>query len=390
MIDGLSNFVRFTVQVQKRDFRNRHKRVQKHRQQFVGTQFTQAEKDLKRCSRCKITKIEVLDEKSPNTPNGADSGKPDGSTYPLANLLKGIEKSYDPGKFLLGESEISPTDQTNPQQSATESAPVRQRRRTFDETAKPQDTESTSTYALSNEVDEFNVPFILSSDGTTIFGNIDNESKLTEAPIKLSLGENHVDKNGVNHGYGLLHIEADHGKQIRTADFNSVEEFVEKVARDYNKIRLGNNDAGKQTYLLEISDKHNNTLFIQLSRNGKYWNVNSAGIFKKKYSRNKQEIFTRPALGPGTNTDSSGVNSGRSEGVTAPAGNSPQDFTHKDTQKSPTGQTNSKQSVKRVFRPSHPAPPTLTPSVSLQNAPSATFTTTGTKKYRPHGKHGPI
>ena len=135
---------------------------------------------------------------------------------------------------------------------------------------------------------------------------------------------------------------------------------------------------------------HNNTLFIQLSRNRKYWNVNSAGIFKKKYSRNKQEIFTRPALGPGTNTDSSGVNSGRTEGVTAPAGNSPQDFTGKDTQKSPTDQTNSKQSVKRVFRPSHPAPPTLNPSVSLQNAPSATFTTTRTKKYRLHRKHGPI
>ena len=57
MIDGLSNFVLFTVQVQKRDFRNKHKRVQKHRQQFVGTQFTQAERDCKRCSRCKVTKF---------------------------------------------------------------------------------------------------------------------------------------------------------------------------------------------------------------------------------------------------------------------------------------------------------------------------------------------
>jgi hypothetical protein len=62
--------------------------------------------------------------------------------------------------------------------------------------------------------------------------------------------------------------------------------------------------------LLEISDEHNNTLFIQLSRDGKYWNVNSAGIFKKKYSRRKQEVYTRPALEPGTNTDSRGVNSG--------------------------------------------------------------------------------
>ena len=82
--------------------------------------------------------------------------------------------------------------------------------------------------------------------------------------------------------------------------------------------KIGNN----QTYLLEVSDEHNNTLFIQLSRDGKYWNVNSAGIFKKKYSRRMPEVYSRPAFGSGKDTDTTEVNSGQSKGATAPAGNS--------------------------------------------------------------------
>ena len=145
-----------------------------------------------------------------------------------------------------------------------------------------------------------------------------------EANEKLSVGENVKDDNGANHGYGLLHIEAGHGEQIRAAGFASVEEFVEAVARNYDTFREGGIIAGNQTYLLEISYEHNNTLFIQLSRDGSYWNVNSAGIFKMKYSRRKQEVFTRPAVEPDTNTDTSGVDSGQANGVTTPAGNSPQ------------------------------------------------------------------
>jgi hypothetical protein len=180
------------------------------------------------------------------------------------------------------------------------------------------------TAPLSDELNEFDKPFVLSSDNTTTFGEVTEDSGLKAAPIKLSLGENTVDENGVNHGYGLLHIEAGHGEQIRAAGFSSVQEFVETVAKNYDTIREGGIIADNQTYLLEISDDHNNTLFIQLSRDGSYWNINSAGIFKQRYSRRKPEVYTRPALEPGTNTDSSGVNSGQTEGVTAPAGNSPQ------------------------------------------------------------------
>lgn len=198
---------------------------------------------------------------------------------------------------------------------------------------------------LSNEMNEFGVPFIESSDGTTVFGVLTDDSGLSPAPIKLSLGENATDKNGTNHGYGLLHIEAGHGDQIRAAGYSSIKDFVEDVARNYDTIREGGIVANNQTYLLELSDEHNNTLFIQLSRDGSYWNINSAGIFKKKYSRRKPEVFTRPALKTETDTDSGRVDSSRSNGVTAPAGNSHQTSESKDTNISEESNTGSEKSV---------------------------------------------
>ena len=191
----------------------------------------------------------------------------------------------------------------------------------------------------SEEVDEYGNHFVLASNGSSEFGIVDAESGLKHAPIKLSMGENTIDENGNNHGYGLLHIEAQRGEDIRNAGYSSVQEFVESVARNYTDIREGGIIANNQTYLLELVDEHNNTLFIQLSKNGEYWTINSAGIFRKKYSRNKREIYNRPALSPDTNTDTSGVDSGRTDGVTTPAGNSPQTSTDKDTDISETPQS---------------------------------------------------
>lgn len=171
----------------------------------------------------------------------------------------------------------------------------------------------------------------MASDGTSNFGVIDAESGLKQAPIKLSMGDNTIDENGENHGYGLLHIEASRGEAIRNAGYASVKDFVESVAKNYTDIREGGIIANNQTYLLELVDEHNNTLFIQLSKNGEYWTINSAGIFRKKYSRNKRKFYDRPALGSDTNTDISGVDSGHIDGVTTPAGNSPQTSNSKDT-----------------------------------------------------------
>lgn len=184
--------------------------------------------------------------------------------------------------------------------------------------------------AISEELDEFGKPFIKASDGSTIFGYLDEESNLPSLPIRLSLGENHKDEKGINHGYGLLHIDAGHKDQILNAGYSSIAEFVEDVANNYTDIREGAVIADHQTYLLELADDHNNTLFIQMSRDGSFWNVNSAGIFKKKYSRRKPKVYTRPALGNGTVTDANEVNSGQNNGATAPAGNSSKTSDSKD------------------------------------------------------------
>ena len=53
----------------------------------------------------------------------------------------------------------------------------------------------------------------------------------------------------------------------------------------------------------------------------------------------KPKVFTRPALEPDTNTDTSGVDSGQSDGVTTPAGNSPQTSASKVTEKENSVQT---------------------------------------------------
>lgn len=208
-----------------------------------------------------------------------------------------------------------------------------------------QSEEKVTAKLSSDKTDEYGKPLVIAKDGTTTFGIIDPESGLKEAPIQLSLGENHVGEDGKNHGYGLLHIEAGHGEQIRAAGFSSVEDFVEEVAKNYVDIREGAKIGDKQTYLLEVTDNHNNTLFVQLSKDGTYWNVNSAGIFNVKYSRRKPKVYSVPALGEDTNTDTSEVNSGHAEGVTAPAGNSSKTSVSKVINNQSTLQENSEKSV---------------------------------------------
>ena len=50
--------------------------------------------------------------------------------------------------------------------------------------------------------------------------------------------------------------------------------------------------------LLELhDDKHKRTLYVELSHDGTYWNVNSGGIFRNKYT-DKNDIFgPNPQLG---------------------------------------------------------------------------------------------
>lgn len=139
------------------------------------------------------------------------------------------------------------------------------------------------------EIDENGNRFVKADDGTTVFGEITEDTGLQSAPIKLSEGT--ADKNG--EGYGLQHIEARHGKQIRDAGFVSVEDFVRYVAKNYDKdnIKVGKKRVnGSGTFIIQIEDEHSNLLYIELSRDGSYWNVNSGGVFRKGYTEKKKNV----------------------------------------------------------------------------------------------------
>lgn len=140
----------------------------------------------------------------------------------------------------------------------------------------------------SQELDQNNSPFILAPDGGIDFGEILPIHHLPAAPIRLSEGD-------AENGY--IHINNRHGKEIQKQGFNSIEDFVKFVVDNFTRIQEGSayeNETGgqNQTYLVQLQDKHNNTLFIQLSRDGQYWNVNSAGVFKKNYGNNKKNIWS--------------------------------------------------------------------------------------------------
>lgn len=145
---------------------------------------------------------------------------------------------------------------------------------------------------LSDITDSNHCPFVLASDGRLSFGEISPESGLIPAPIMLSTGL--ITNTSTNDGYGLVHIEARHGEQIRKAGYTSVVDFVEKVAKNYESIREGKKRRGRQTYLLQLTDKHHNTLIVELSQDYTYWNINTAGIFKSSYGAKNKVVYNRP------------------------------------------------------------------------------------------------
>lgn len=162
-----------------------------------------------------------------------------------------------------------------------------------------------SDVRLSDERDQDGRKFVMASDGSTDFGSIEGTS-LTEAPIKLSSGHDWVDENGGHHGYGLVHMEIRHLNQLRQNGFNSVEEFVEFVAKNYDKNNIRKSHTGK-TYFISVVDQHANTLYLELSRDGSYWNVNSGGVFGRKYLRNKELVAPLPTVGVATTAGGSVV-----------------------------------------------------------------------------------
>ena len=146
-------------------------------------------------------------------------------------------------------------------------------------------------YKVSDEIDENGIPFVLSPSGDVEFGRITADTGLQEAPILLSEGM--ITDPETNAGYGLIHIEARHGDQIRNAGYGSVLDFISEVARNYDIIREGKDRDGNQTFVLQLTDKHNNTLMVELSGDGSYWNINTAGVFKTSYGAKRKVVYNR-------------------------------------------------------------------------------------------------
>ena len=68
-------------------------------------------------------------------------------------------------------------------------------------------------------------------------------------------------------------------------------DYFEAVAKGFTVIRRGKIRAnGKPTYLLEMSDGKSKTLFVELSDNSGYYEVNSADVFRPEYAKNKELI----------------------------------------------------------------------------------------------------
>lgn len=213
-------------------------------------------------------------------------------------LYKQRDLQREIAKYQQVVSTLTPTEveQITPQEmNRAEVQPENVQNETNRSEQQGQETTNADTQtsnAGQSEVDENGRPFVKASDGSTVFGEITEDTGLTPAPIKLSEGV--ITNTTTNDGYGLAHIEARHGDQIRQAGFDSVEEFVESVAKNYDQIKEGRkrND-GSETYLLQLEDKHNNTLFVELSKDGSYWNINSAGIFNNKYARGNKVVYSR-------------------------------------------------------------------------------------------------
>ncbi|MFC2449022.1 MAG: hypothetical protein ACFNTB_05220, partial [Prevotella denticola] len=221
------------------------------------------------------------------------------------------------------------------QQQAVREAAERRKESVLQDEPSGRGGEGSGEVRLSDEIDENGRQFVLTSDGSLVFGEIGAETGLAAAPILLSEGM--ITNPMTNDGYGLVHIEARHGNQIRKAGYKSVVDFVEKVGENYNVIKEGNVRDGHKTYRLQMTDGHNNTLMVELSNDGAYWNINTAGIFKTSYGKNNKEVYNRhttakqPVEAVGTSQDAEQSDTQTSSRMGVPTSSFGKDSKESDT-----------------------------------------------------------
>lgn len=79
---------------------------------------------------------------------------------------------------------------------------------------------------------------------------------------------------------------------------------------------------------------------VELAKDKSYWNVNSAGLFNRKYSQKKKAV-SLPTIGSSSNTETAEVDNGHNKGVTVASENSsPASYAGKSNKNIPTDQEN--------------------------------------------------
>jgi hypothetical protein len=141
--------------------------------------------------------------------------------------------------------------------------------------------------------------FVLTSDGSVNFGEItaDMAKVMGRQAGKIRLQQGVQNSDGT--GYGLAHIEANHGEQIRGAGYESVEQFVSESIAGMDSVW----SPGKTTQLVALqSSKKGQAVFIQLQpavdEVGDYYRINTAfpvsgGYAQKREKRGWKKLWSR-------------------------------------------------------------------------------------------------
>jgi len=129
--------------------------------------------------------------------------------------------------------------------------------------------------------------FIPASDGGLDYGEITPEmgQAMRRQAGKIRLQQGVQNQDGT--GWGLAHIEARHGDQIRKLGYSSVAEFVSESVRDFDQIW----QAGKTIQLVVArTGKASRATFLQLEiqKEGDFYRVNSAFPVSESYLEGKE------------------------------------------------------------------------------------------------------
>ena len=111
------------------------------------------------------------------------------------------------------------------------------------------------------------------------------------------------------------------------------------VAQNYDEdnIKVGKSRVknGNTTYLIQVIDQYDNTLYIVLSRDGSYWNVNSGDVSRKGYANKKETVVkTEPQQPNNAVSTGSSLSAKDKSGIsTAEPNGEPTVSTHKDSER---------------------------------------------------------